>query len=694
MNFEQTLKLTIKNLTAETGLSQYLGYFLVATIVVLVLAIVVKLKTPKKVLAFVVLLGLVFTVGIDNSSVADSNAAELSAKKTNLSITMAPNSHESLNTKLSVTNTNENGYTLYARIKNISLKKVSIKINGVKLSTDAKKIISTSSLGASKKVKTSLPLKIDAYSKANLYKATGKIVYTIVENTPDMSRYYNQSISWKKCDVADSDITLSNSVIVPNHENYECAKIKAPTNWYNENSSTITLALARYKATDTLNYKGALLMNPGGPGGSGISSHIASGRGKQFSEGIYGATEDLAGYDITSWDPRGVARSSQLVCDEYDAKSCFKRTLNKELPYYMDTVTQAHDLDLVRALSNDGTDTETIGGRNAKLNYLGFSWGSMLGSAYTGFFPDKVGRMVLDGITPYSNGRSIVGLGITQNRVVETSNILNDFLANCTTDSTMTDNCPFTLYQDYATAKLNIDSLRAEYDDLTKSVLMTDDYPSNSFVYELLTDWNDKEQPHYAEYLNDAKEYVDTTFSVGIHFGAMDKKSHINPDDMDLYNGTFRNELSVDDTSSGSNIYVTSCEDQQMTSKDDKIVSKQIDTTFEDMPNLKAIASYGIAISAICTGVKLNTLPNPNYGNIDLPTILLSRSNFDYNTPPALTDEMLEQFPNKSLLIYEGAGHCSYKFSRELEDDVNEFFNTGVMPPNNKHYPRTPFAPL
>ena len=120
-------------------------------------------------------------------------------------------------------------------------------------------------------------------------------------------------------------------------------------------------------------------------------------------------------YDIVGFDPRGVNHSSAVSCysnpAEMDAflydispepvgsdawlahqadvaarfgAACL--THSGELLGHVDTVSAARDLDLLRAILGD-----------EKLNYLGYSYGTLLGATYADLFPGKTGRLVLDG---------------------------------------------------------------------------------------------------------------------------------------------------------------------------------------------------------------------------------------------------------------------------------------------------------
>lgn len=205
----------------------------------------------------------------------------------------------------------------------------------------------------------------------------------------DKNGYYSQSLQWDKCGTG-----------------LECATARAPIDWDAPADGSIDLALVKHPATGTA--QGSLLLNPGGPGGSGWDYVFYSGEAS--------ATPAVSeNFDIVGWDPRGVGQSTQVVCytdpkqtDEtlygtydsaYDtqgwideltteeqsfAAACEKNT--GELLGNVDTASNAKDMDMLRAILGD-----------EKLNYLGYSYGTYFGAVYAQLFPDRVGRFVLDG---------------------------------------------------------------------------------------------------------------------------------------------------------------------------------------------------------------------------------------------------------------------------------------------------------
>ncbi|MES4892928.1 alpha/beta hydrolase [Streptomyces sp. NPDC096012] len=242
---------------------------------------------------------------------------------------------------------------------------------------------------------------------------------------PDLTRFYRQKVAWAACEGPDMPKDL------------QCAKVTVPLDYARPQAGTLEVALARYRATG--HSRGSVLLNFGGPGGAGISALAEQGR--QFM--------DLTnGYDVVTFDPRGVGRSSPVSCGEgadaapavtnENADLAHPQALLKQLRVAADqcarvsgpvlphigTVNASRDLDVMRqALGDD------------KLNYLGFSYGTRLGAVYAAQFPDKVGRLALDGVDTLTEPLSEQGIAGAEGQ----QTALDDFLDWCTTDVV----CPF-----------------------------------------------------------------------------------------------------------------------------------------------------------------------------------------------------------------------------------------------------------
>lgn len=189
-----------------------------------------------------------------------------------------------------------------------------------------------------------------------------------------------------------------------NKLSFECAVISVPLDYAKPTGQQVQLTLVRIHDSDNTAHAGSLIVNPGGPGGSGLN--LALGLTGQVSDKL------LEHFDLVGFDPRGVGESTPIAClsdsqkDRLDAESPDMRTavgftqaknLAKQVAEacsakygsslaQFDTVATARDLDQIR---------QAVGDR--LLNYLGFSYGTELGAQYAHLFPSKIGVAVLDG---------------------------------------------------------------------------------------------------------------------------------------------------------------------------------------------------------------------------------------------------------------------------------------------------------
>ena len=198
---------------------------------------------------------------------------------------------------------------------------------------------------------------------------------------------------------------ISTLAWTPCGDPFECATLTVPLDYADPGGRQIDIALVRLPAADPANRLGSLVVNPGGPGGSGIEFLQGSG------ESLF--SQDLRNrFDIVSFDPRGVGESTPVEClngpdldrlnaldptpdtpVERDAlvagaqeftQACIQNS--SDLLPHMSTADAARDMDRLRAALGE-----------EKLTYLGFSYGTFLGTVYAGLFPTRVRALVLDG---------------------------------------------------------------------------------------------------------------------------------------------------------------------------------------------------------------------------------------------------------------------------------------------------------
>ena len=266
-----------------------------------------------------------------------------------------------------------------------------------------------------------------------------------------LESFYSQTIDWKNC----SDGTP-----------FQCGTATVPLDYEHPDGRTITIALKKLPASDGDAEHGSLFTNPGGPGDSGVES----------MKDPAAMPEELRGaYDIIGFDPRGVGQSTPITCwtndeikqsltdpgndatdptdplkgvtsknvpaqDKIDrgaanAARCAQHSEVPELLDHVGTRNVARDLDVLRATNG-----------NAKLNYLGTSYGTHIGAVYADFFPDRVGRVVLNAAMDPSRHRTDSDAEV----IAFKEGALRQYVEHCQAH----DGCPLTGSTDEAIAQL------------------------------------------------------------------------------------------------------------------------------------------------------------------------------------------------------------------------------------------------
>jgi pimeloyl-ACP methyl ester carboxylesterase len=205
------------------------------------------------------------------------------------------------------------------------------------------------------------------------------------------------AIKWAECDKDVGDG-------LPLPAGMQCGSLKVPLDYKDPGGKKIDIAVSRLASKNPEKRRGVLLTNPGGPSpGLGYLALLVAAKMPQ---------NVLDSYDLIGMDPRGMGRSTPVKCDlsaeqqafgnippyaknaadvakraaesEQVAKQCAASESGGMLPY-VSAANTARDMDQIRIALGE-----------AKISYLGASWGTYLGAVYTTMFPERSDRIVLD----------------------------------------------------------------------------------------------------------------------------------------------------------------------------------------------------------------------------------------------------------------------------------------------------------
>ena len=236
-----------------------------------------------------------------------------------------------------------------------------------------------------------------------------------------LAKFEEQEVNWTACD-PDLFPEDSEEGLAVLGDRLECATFKTPLDWNEPAREEINLGVLRVRAGDLSQRQGAIFMNPGGPGGDGLTFGALFGlifaNGGVEEVGRPAAAPELLAqvserYDVLGFSPRGLGGSFQLFCGTNEplppanfytdrseenvqtllaqARLTAEACENNPLADFITTEQTVRDMDLIRRLLGD-----------EKLNYLGYSYGSWLGAWYAKRFPEHAGNIVLDANVDFS----------------------------------------------------------------------------------------------------------------------------------------------------------------------------------------------------------------------------------------------------------------------------------------------------
>lgn len=455
-----------------------------------------------------------------------------------------------------------------------------------------------------------------------------------ISQTPpaaDLARFYDQRLDWAPCDDG------------------ECASLEVPVDYSKPDGATVDLAVLRVPTGDES--RGALVVNPGGPGSSGVDYARAA------RIIVSDAVRDS--YDIVGFDPRGVGRSSPVDCAsdaDFDRLIAVDATPDTPaevtellstgsvlgcsaptdgLVDHLSTSDSARDLDVLRAALGE-----------SRLNYLGVSYGTHLGATYAAIFPDRVGRFVLDGPLPADLDAEELALG----QALGFEDSLRRFVDDCQ----QAGECPL----DGSDVDSGMERLRGLLDSLDAAPAPTSD-PGRPMTEATAT---------YAILMSlyrvsDRPLLRDALASLSVGDGTplmrmLDERIGRAAD------GSYQdNALDA--------FYAVSCRDRAVPSD----VEASVELLAGAAPFLGEYLAWG---NLPCTGIAPTTGPVTAPG---APAVLVVATTHDPATPIAWAEPFADQFAEAVIIIRDGDGHTGYREgSTCIDGAVDEFFLDGVLP--------------
>lgn len=449
---------------------------------------------------------------------------------------------------------------------------------------------------------------------------------------PDLARFYDQQLAWADCD------------------GFECASLEVPVDYADPEGPTLAIAVLRSPASDDA--RGSLVVNPGGPGSSGVAYARAT------SAIVTDAVRES--FDIVGFDPRGVGQSAAVDCAddaEFDALIEIDGTPDEPsevtalerasalvdctapvdgLLDHMSTADAARDVDVLRAALGQ-----------ERLDYLGVSYGTHLGATYAALFPDRVGRFVLDGPLPADLDAEELTLGQAQG--FEDS--LRRFVEYCAAEG----DCPLGDDPDPTTG---LERLRAILDELDASPAPTSD-PDRPLTEAAAT---------YAILMSlyrvgDRPLLKDALASLASGDGTplqrmLDERVGRESD------GTYRDN-------SFDAFYAVSCRDRAAPVDIEASVSRMS----EAAPFLGEYLAWG---NLPCASTQASVGPAPSGA---IPPVLVVATTHDPATPFAWAELLVGQLGDAVLLVREGDGHTGYREGSTCTDEaVDAFLLEGTLP--------------
>lgn len=454
--------------------------------------------------------------------------------------------------------------------------------------------------------------------------------------------FYSQTLDWRTC-----------------QGGLECAEMTVPLDYDNPDGETIEIAVARAQARGES--MGSVVINPGGPGASGVDmvSYVAGSGGRTMTSSL----------DVVGFDPRGVNLSDAIDClDDQDldefmafdfdgatesgrqaaaamyaglAQGCAENS--GDLLGHVDTISSARDMDVLRALLGEHT-----------LTYLGFSYGTKLGATYAAIFPERVGQMVLDGALDPTTSSSELAVG----QAGGFESALRAYVADCQQD----DACPLTGSVDDGMSQVG-EVLAAAREHPYRTDSGRPLTASLAFLGVALPMYAEAYWPQLTDALTAAIEENDGSGLLAL---------------ADIYSE--RDSSGFYANNSMEAFFAIGCADSRGDTSPEVMAAEAAEIK-KIAPTVWQFFSYS---SMVCDSWPTAAAePLPSYSAAGTGPILVIGTTNDPATPYSWAEQLAQTLDAGVLVTREGEGHTAYMTGNScITEVVDEYLVHGVVPPH------------
>lgn len=463
--------------------------------------------------------------------------------------------------------------------------------------------------------------------------------------TPELASFYAQELDWEEC-----------------RGGSQCARLTVPVDYADPAGDTFELAVLKVPADEPDARVGSLVVNPGGPGAPGTS--YAEQAGSVFRSAL---TDH---FDVVGFDPRGTGDSAPVDClsdAEMDAflqadpvpddaaevddvvdglddfwAGCVANTDGGAggIVAHVTTIEAARDMDVLRAALGEDA-----------LTYFGASYGTKLGATYADLFPDKVGRLVLDGAVDVS--LDAVSLSLGQASGFERA--LTAYVDDCLED----DDC----FLGDSTQE-GLDTITGILADLDQDPLPTRDgreLTAGTGFLGVITPLYNRD---YWGYLDQGLEM------------AMDGDGTLLQLLADLYASRNQDGSYADNSTEA--IYAINCLDDPFAITADE-VPERIPDFLEASPTLGEVFAWGLIG---CGGIEVESSEPPRrIKAAGAAPIVVVGTTRDPATPYEWAVSLADQLESGVLVSRDGDGHTGYNSGNECVDEaIEDYLVDGTVP--------------